>query len=40
MDKVKPNKTLQLTPSRLASAFYDRLSFLSTLTQEFNPRSG
>jgi hypothetical protein len=38
--KGRPNKTLQLTPSRGASAFHDRFSFLSALAQEFNPRSG
>jgi hypothetical protein len=35
-NSLKPNKTLQLTPSRLASTFHDRLSSLSTLTQEFS----
>jgi hypothetical protein len=36
----KPNKALQLTPSRHASLFHDRLPILSTLAQEFYPLSG
>ena len=38
--KQTANKTLQLTPSRLASLFHDRFPIPSTLTQELNPRSG
>jgi len=37
---IKPNKTLQLTPSRDALFFHDRLPILPTLTQEFHPLSG
>jgi hypothetical protein len=40
MDRTLANKTLQLTPSRHASTFHDRLPTLSTLILEFNPRSG
>ena len=35
-----PNKALQLTPSRHASLFYDRLHVLRNTYSNHNPRSG
>jgi hypothetical protein len=37
---MQPNKTLQLTPSRIAPVSYDRSAFPFTSFQSLVPRSG